>query len=78
MSEILNQNDSRTSGIVGKLSHLRENLDNIFEKAEKELALSGNENEELREKLKSMQGMAKVVEVKRENVEARRRIEAEI
>lgn len=78
MSEILNQNDSRTSGIVGKLSHLRENLDNIFENAEKELALSGNENEELREKLKSMQGMAKVVEVKRENVEARRRIEAEI
>lgn len=78
LSEILNQNDSRTSGIVGKLSHLRENLDNIFENAEKELALSGNENEELREKLKSMQGMAKVVEVKRENVEARRRIEAEI
>jgi len=32
----------------------------------------------LREKLRSMQGVAKVVEVKRENVEARRRIEAEI
>lgn len=78
LSEILNQNDVRTSGIVGKLSHLRENLDFIFEDAEKELALSGNENQELREKLRSMQGMTKVVEVKRENVEARRRIEAEI
>jgi predicted ribosome quality control (RQC) complex YloA/Tae2 family protein len=78
LGEILNQNDVRTSGIVGKLSHLRENLDYIFEDAEKELALSGNENEELREKLRSMQGVAKVVEVKRENVEARRRIEAEI
>lgn len=30
LSEILNQNDVRTSGIVGKLSHLRENLDGIF------------------------------------------------
>lgn len=30
LAEILNQNDVRTSGIVGKLSHLRENLDGIF------------------------------------------------
>lgn len=44
LSEILNQNDVRTSGIVGKLSNLRENLDNIFENAEKELGLTGSEN----------------------------------
>jgi hypothetical protein len=30
LSEILSQNDVRTNGIVGKLSHLRENLDGIF------------------------------------------------
>ncbi len=78
LGQILKQNDTRTQGIVGKLSHLRENLDYIFEDAEKELALSGNQNEALRDKLRSMQGMTKVVEVKRENVEARRRIEAEI
>ena len=35
LSEILNQNDARTSGIVGKLSHLKENLDGIFEDAER-------------------------------------------
>jgi len=35
LSEILNQNDVRTSGIVGKLSHLKENLDGIFEDAER-------------------------------------------
>jgi hypothetical protein len=44
LSEILNQNDVRTSGIVGKLSSLRENLDGIFEDAERELGLSGGEN----------------------------------
>jgi len=30
LNEILKQNDSRTSGIVGKLSGLKDNLDGIF------------------------------------------------
>jgi len=31
LSEILRQNDARTSGIVGKLSNLKDNLDGMFE-----------------------------------------------
>lgn len=44
LGEILRQNEDRTSGIVGKLSGLKDNLDFIFEDLEKELALSGEEN----------------------------------
>jgi hypothetical protein len=74
LGAILSQNDERTSGIVGKLSHLRENLDGIFEDAERELAQSGGENEELRERLRAQQ-VTRTVEVKRENAEARKRLE---
>jgi|JI9StandDraft_2_1071091.scaffolds.fasta_scaffold96017_2 hypothetical protein len=45
LAEILKQNDDRTLGIVGKLSGLRDNLDGIFEDLEKELIVSGEENE---------------------------------
>lgn len=78
LGEILSQNDMRTNGIVGKLSHLRENLDGIFEDAERELAQSGGENEELRERLRAAQQFTRTVEVKRENAEARQRLERQI
>ena len=78
LSEILNQNDVRTNGIVGKLSHLRENLDGIFEDAERELSLTGGENEDLRERLRAAQQATRTVEVKRENTEVRRRLEEQI
>lgn len=67
LGAILSQNDVRTGDIVGKLSHLRENLDGIFEDAERELAQSGGENEELRDRLRAAQQATRTVEVKREN-----------
>ena len=44
LAEILRQNEDKTSGIVEKLSGLRDNLDFIFEDLEKEVAMSGEEN----------------------------------
>jgi chromosome segregation ATPase len=78
LAEILRQNDDRSNGVVGKLSNLRDNLDLIFEDMEKEVTLSGEENEELRQRLRAAEQNSRVVEVKRENAEARRRLEAEI
>jgi hypothetical protein len=51
LNEILKQNDSRTVGIVDKLSGLKDNLDGIFSDIEKEISLSDNENEDLRNRL---------------------------
>jgi hypothetical protein len=39
----LRQNDDRTSGVVNKLSGLRDNIDGIFEDLEKELMLTVEE-----------------------------------
>lgn len=30
LEEILSQNDQRTNGVVGKLAHLKDNIDGIF------------------------------------------------
>jgi ABC-type transporter Mla subunit MlaD len=77
LGEILRQNSVSTNGIVDKLSHLRENLDGIFDDAERELAQSGGENEGLRERLRAAQQLTRTVEVKRENAEARQRLAAQ-
>ena len=45
---------------------------------EKELTLTVEEKEELRRRLGSLEQYSRVVEVKKENVEAKRRIEAEM
>jgi hypothetical protein len=45
---------------------------------EKELTLTVEEKDELRRRLGSMEQYSRVVEVKKENVEAKRRIETEI
>jgi len=42
---------------------------------EKELALSGEENEELRQRLRTIEQQSRIVEVKRENVENKKRLE---
>jgi len=41
LSDVLRQNEDKTSGVVNKLSGLRDNLDGIFEDLEKELVLTG-------------------------------------
>lgn len=74
----MRQNDTRTSSVVDKLSGLRNNLDGIFEDLERDIAHTSTENEELREKWNSLDQTPNVVEVKRENVEARRRLEAQL
>ena len=65
LSDVLRQNDDRTSGVVNKLTGLKDNMDGIFEDLERELMMSSSENEELKQKLRAAGSQSRVVEVKR-------------
>lgn len=48
------QNDMRANHIIGQLVALRESLDSVLADAEQSIAQNGNENYELKNKLKNV------------------------
>ncbi len=70
------QNDLRANHIIGKLMGLRENLNDAVGQMESDIDLTGNENNELRNKLKRAEGQPRTVYT--EDSETFRRLEKEI
>jgi len=73
----MGQNDARSNQIIGKLTNLRDGLDNIFEEIEEQLETLEHENEDLKKQLRSG-GRDRVVETFVDNPQSVKRYEQQI
>lgn len=76
LQEMAGKNDMRANHIIGKLLGLKESLDVVFGQVENEIDQTENENNNLKSKLRKVEGQTKTVYV--EDTQALRKLEREV
>ena len=73
LEDMAGKNDGKSTHIIGKLVNLKESLDEAFREMENEIDLNGNENNDLKNRLRRAEGQSKTVYT--EDTEGIRRLE---